>query len=318
MGCINLELTMLFAIVIVEDIIPVKKPFSDCKILPLGLGGVQLKYINIDNNDDDHVRKRSGHVTRNDSEIVVEDLEDCDMDTLCSQSDLLSRPNRRQSDQSRTAFENPFAMAQNEREIQFYNEGIDMTVFSNSSTNDDNAQTENSHPKTAALTNQDRNIAPKQLTVLKTGNHKQGSPRGQCHSPRSRPVNPNIDLVREASFVSDSASSGYYSESQHGGEFSERNHPYRESVTSQFSERHHPYRESITSEFSERHQPCRESITNDFSQRDFSAFVTQSDRERISNRGRDMTVYMYVLGGKESRSQNVTIKPINMWKLHIY
>ena len=175
-----------------------------------------------------------------------------------------------------------------------------------------------------------------------------GSPRGQGHSPRSQPVNPNIDLVREASFVSDSASSGYYSESQHGGEFSERHHPYRESMTSQFSERHHPYRESVHSEFSERHhpyresmhsefserhqpcresvhgefserhQPCRESITSEFSQRDFSAFVTQSDRERISNRGRDMTVYMYVLGGKESRSQNVTVKPINMWKLHIY
>ena len=285
------------------------------------------------------------------------------MDTLCSQSDLLSRPNRRQSDQSRTAFENPFAMAQTEGEIQFYNEGIDMTVFSNSSTNDNNAQTENSQCETAALTKQDRSIAPKQLTALRTGNQKQGSPRGHGHSQRSRPVNPNIDLVREASFVSDSASSGYYSESQHGGEFSERHHPYRESMTSQFSERHHPYRESMTSqfserhhpcrgsvhsefserhqpcresvhsefserhqpcresvhsEFSERHQPCRESITSDFSQRDFSAFVTQSDRERISNRGRDMTVYMYVLGGKESRSRNVTIKPINMWKLHIY
>ena len=266
---------------------------------------MQLKYISIDNNDDDHVRKRSGHVTRNDSEIVVEDIEDCDMDTLCSQSDLLSRPNRRQSDQSRTAFENPFAMAQTESEIQFYNEGIDMTVFSegNSATNDDNAQTENSQYRTAALTKQDRNIGPKQLTALRTGNHKQGSPRGQGHSQRSRPVNPNIDLVREASFVSDSASSGYYSESQHGGEFYER---------------HHPYRESITSQLSERHQPCRESITSESSQRDFSAFVTQSDRERISNRGRDMTVYMYVLGGKESRSQNVTVKPINMWKLHIY
>ena len=305
----------------------------DSETLPVGLGGVQLKYISIDNNDDVHARKRSGHVTRNDSEIVVEDLEDCDMDTLCSQSDLLSRPNRRQSDQSRTAFENPFAMAQTEGEIQFYNEGIDMTVFSNSYTNDDNAQTENSHSKTAALTKQDRNIAPKQLTALRTGNQKQGSPRGHGHSQRSRPVNPNIDLVREASFVSDSASSGYYSESQPGGEFSERHHPHRESMTSQFSERHHPYRESITSEFSERrqpcresvhsefserHQPCRESTTSEFSQRDFSAFVTQSDRERISNRGRDMTVYMYVLGGKESRSQNVTVKPINMWKLHIY
>ena len=255
---------------------------------------MQLKYINIDSNDEDHVRKRSAHVTRNESEMVVEDIEDCDMDTLHSQSDLLSRPNRRQSDQSKTAFENPFAMAQTESNIQFYNEGIDMTVFSKeySDTNNDNTQTEkpteNSQSKTAALTKQERNIAPKQLYAPKTGNHKQGSPRGQSHSQRSRPVNPNIDLVREASFISDSASSGYYSESQRGGESIDRHHPHRESIIS------------------------------DSSQRDFSAFVTQSDRERISNRGRDMTVYMYVLGGKESRSQNITIKPINMWKLHIY
>ena len=148
--------------------------------------------------------------------------------------------------------------------------------------------------KQPALTKQERNLASKQLSVPKTGNHKQGSPRGQGHSQRSRPVNPNLDLVREASFVSDSASSGYYSESQHGGESIDRHHPHRESLHSELSERHHPYRESITSASS---------------QRDFSAFVTQSDRERISNRGRDMTVYMYVLGGKESRSQNVTIKP---------
>ena len=60
-------------------------------------------------------------------------------------------------------------MAQTESEIQFYNEGIDMTVFSkeNSDINDDNAQTGNSHSETAALTKQDRNIAPKLVYCFK-------------------------------------------------------------------------------------------------------------------------------------------------------
>ena len=266
------------------------------------MGGVQLKYININKEEDDgHVMSRSDHVTYKNNELVVEDIDDSDMEALCSQSELPNQSIGGQSDQSRTAFENPFTIAQNENEIHFYNEGIDMTVFNKQdSVSGDQSQTddENKDIQDKRTSLSEKNTVRKHHSALRS-RHKDGSPQGQ--GQRSRLVGHTVDLLREASFVS--GSSGYYSESQPGGEFSERNHPYRESFPSDVSERSHPYRESFTS---------------DVSQRDFSAFITQPDRERISNRGLDMTMYMYVIGGKESKSQNVTIKPINMWKLQIY
>ena len=268
------------------------------------MGGVQLKCINTDKDDENgHVIPRSDHVTNRNNEMVVEDIEDYDMEALCSQSEQPNRSIGEQSDQSRTGFENPFTMAQNESEIHFYNEGVDMTVFSKENNVIEKPTGHEVGSREKRTARSEKNVVPKQVSALRTG-YKEGSvrgqgqnqrsPRGQDQSQRSpggqgqmsHLTGQTVDLLRESSFIS--GSSGYYSESQHGGELSERHHPYRESFTS------------------------------DVSQSDFSAFITQPDRERISNRGRDMTMYMYVIGGKESKSQNVTIKPINMWKLQIY
>ncbi len=222
--------------------------------------------------------------TNKSEDMRVEDIEDTVVDTsgrYCRDNFVIGG----ETAQSNHAFQNPFvSVAQSD--VSFYNEGIDMTVFSNTR-----------RPQVGAASQQP---APE--------NNNAKKPEAVAPQTETLPVKRGaVDVLRESSFTSNSASSGYYSDLA-----SERNTPFRLSRASDVSERN---------QRAEKLVPQSQSQVSEEGQPDFSPFVTQTDRERISSRGRDMTVYMFVIGGKEeSRAAQslISSQPINLWKLQIF
>ncbi len=347
-----------------KEILPGSVKSGSLESLLQGIGGVQLKYVNIDSEaEEDHM---TDHVTNN--ELIIEDIEDYDLETLCNQSEALSyissgpsmksrkpkgyqRLDTREDRFSRHEFVNQcYTQASgytqgweasgdnhNPTEIGFYNEGIPMGVFQRQHENgakmnyfrltshEVEAEKRNNvdsvgvaghvvrdNPYTKCQNGSAKNNQPAKK-YFKARDQRQGqsspgiqgqsSPGGQGHrngylSPLQRRTpersSAASSMLSETSFISRATSSGYGSISTHLT-------PDSANLAGKTAQTR-----------KDNQQTCPSNV------QDFSQFVTQPDREKVSNRGRDMTVFMYVIGGKDSPSQNLTIKPLNVWKLEIF
>ncbi len=252
------------------------------------MGGVQLKYINIENEDESLVTSQT---CADSSELTVEDIEDYDLDSCNSQSELISQGSHtigQNTDQPH----NPFIsidQSQATEDVHFYNEGFDMTVFSKERSDTEERQSSDE-------------VGPMSTDQPKgQGQRSEKAGLGQTLRPDSTL---SAAVFRESSFASNSASSGYVSGSERNTPQGDRSIPRRPAAANRAAH--------VTT------VSKGDAVNTEAAIRDYSAFITQPDRERLSNRGRDMTVYMYVIGGKESRAQNISFRPINLWKLEIY
>ncbi len=348
-----------------KEILPGSVKSGSLESLLQGLGGVQLKYVNIDSEaENDHMTDHmGGHMTN--SELIIEDIEDYDLETLCNQSEALSymssgpitKPRRPKGYERLDSGEGRFSRnefvnqcytqgsgytqgwessgeSHNSTEIGFYNKGIPMGVFSRQHDNGakinqyfrltsheeaaekrnsvdsvrvaGNVVRDNPYSKSKRQNESAKNNQPANKGFLNTRDQGQGqgqsSPRGQGHrylSPLQRRTpersSAASSMLSETSFISRATSSGYGSISTHLTPASANLQSNKTSHTRTDNQHTSP-------------KPVQ----------DYSQFVTQPDRERVSNRGRDMTVFMYIIGGKDSPSQNLTIKPLNVWKLEIF